>query len=54
MQSLMQVARARTLRLMKGEVVAKNANAIALMRRFDFHIRTRPKDERVVWVGKDL
>jgi len=28
--------------------------AIALMRRFDFHIRTRPKDERVVWVGKDL
>jgi acetyltransferase len=54
MQSLMQVARARGMRLMEGEVLADNANMIALMRRLDFNIRTRPGDEGVVWVGREI
>jgi acetyltransferase len=54
MQSLMQVARARGLRLMEGEVLADNSNMLALMRRLNFTIRTRPGDEGVVWVGKEL
>ena len=54
MQSLMQVARARGLRLMEGEVLSDNANMLALMRRLNFTIRTRPGDDGVVWVGKEL
>jgi acetyltransferase len=54
MQSLMQVARARGMRLMEGEVLADNSIMIALMRRLDFTIRTRPGDEGVVWVGREI
>jgi acetyltransferase len=54
MQSLMQVARNRGLRLMEGEVLADNMNMMSLMRRLDFAIRSRPWDEGVVWVGKEL
>ncbi len=54
MQSLMQVARARGMRLMEGEVLADNSNMLALMRRLNFAIRARPEDEGVVWVGKEL
>ena len=54
MQSLMQVARARGMRLMEGEVLADNSNMLALMRRLSFTIRTQPGDEGVVWVGKEL
>jgi acetyltransferase len=54
MQSLMQVARGRGLRLMEGEVLSDNSNMLALMRRLNFTIRTRPGDDGVVWVGKEL
>jgi acetyltransferase len=54
MQSLMQVARARGLRLMEGEVLSDNSTMLALMRRLSFTIRTRPGDDGVVWVGKEL
>jgi acetyltransferase len=54
MQSLMQVARNRGIRLMEGEVLADNMNMMSLMRRLDFAIRSRPWDEGVVWVGKEL
>jgi acetyltransferase len=54
MQSLMQVARARGLTLMEGEVIASNSNMLVLMRRLGFASRTRPGDDGVVWVGKQL
>jgi acetyltransferase len=54
MQSLMQVAHARGMRLMEGEVLADNSNMLSLMRRLAFNIRARPGDEGVVWVGKEL
>jgi acetyltransferase len=42
------------MRLMEGEVLADNSIMIALMRRLDFNIRTRPGDEGVVWVGREI
>jgi acetyltransferase len=54
MQSLMQVAHARGMRLMEGEVLTDNSNMLSLMRRLAFNIRARPGDEGVVWVGKEL
>ncbi|MFN2349300.1 MAG: GNAT family N-acetyltransferase [Thioalkalivibrio sp.] len=54
MQSLMQVARAKGLTLMEGEVMAGNSNMLALMKRLGFTSRAQPGDEGVVWVGKQI
>jgi acetyltransferase len=54
MQVLMQVARARGLSLMEGEVLAGNSNMLALMKHLGFATRSRPGAEDVVWVGRQL
>lgn len=54
MQNLIQVARARGLALMEGEVLAGNSNMLALVRHLGFTTRTQDGNEDVVWVGMEL
>lgn len=54
MQALMRIAKSRGLRLMEGEIMARNNHMRGLMRRLNFRIRPNPDDDGIVEASREL
>jgi acetyltransferase len=51
---LMEIAKARGLKLMEGEVLAENQPMLSLVRRMGFNARLNPESPDVYSVWKEL
>ncbi len=54
MQSLMDAARARGLKLMQGEVLTNNSNMLKLVQKLGFEMKVSPEDHNIMAVQKVL